>query len=167
MLDKTDAESENCCVQFFIADILETHHVSEFNQTLSLFWQEHGPTVLQFKYPPAKQNQLHPDICIILHLDIVLSKRLSMRLLLLMTPQPKTDLIPSPGVQISNSLQTFLNHPMYTILDQLLLRLQSNIFISEPDKTLHVSPKEHLLPIRPPHPTILLRLHFVLYLNIL
>ena len=57
MLDKADAESENGRVQFFIADILQTYHVSEFNWTLSLFWQELGATVLQFKRSPAKENQ--------------------------------------------------------------------------------------------------------------
>src|SRR6266496_5207812 len=145
MFDKTYAESENRCVQFFIADILETHHVSEFNQTLSLFWQELRPTVLQFKRPPAKQNQLHPHICIILHLYIVLSKWFSVRLVFLMTLQPKPDLIPSPSIQIFNTLQTLLDHPMYTVLDQLQFRLQSNLFINEPDKTLHISSQKYLL----------------------
>src|SRR5437762_534186 len=147
MLDQADAECENGQVQFFVADILQTHHVSELNKTLSLLWQELGVAVLQFKCPPAKQNQLHPDICIILRLYRVLSKRLSMRFVSLMTPQPKSYLIPSPSVQISNILQTILNHPMYTILDQFQLRLQSNIFINQPNKTLHVFSQEHILPI--------------------
>ena len=84
MLDKTDAESENCCIQFFIIDILEIHHVSEINQIFSLFWQKHDLAVFQFKCSSAKQNQLHSDICIILHLDIIFSKRFFMRLFLLM-----------------------------------------------------------------------------------
>ena len=58
----------------------------ELRTLLSLFCQELGSTVLQFKCPPTKQNQLHPDICIILHLYIVFSKRLSIRLVFLMTP---------------------------------------------------------------------------------
>src|SRR5204862_301754 len=141
MLDQADGECENGRVQFFIVDILQTYDVSELYKTLTLLWQELSAAVWQFKRPPAKQNQLHPDVCIILRLYIILSKRLSMRLVFLMTPQPKPDLIPSPSIQIFNTLQTLLDHPMYTILDQLQFCLQSNIFISVPDKKLHIVPQ--------------------------
>ena len=74
MFDKTDVESENRYIQFFITDILEIYRISEFNQMLSLFWQELRPIVLQFECPSAKQNQLRPDIRIILYSYIVFSK---------------------------------------------------------------------------------------------
>ena len=50
------------------------------------------------------QYQLHPDVCIILRLYIILSKRFSIRLVSLMTPQSKPDLISSSNVQIPNIL---------------------------------------------------------------
>ena len=84
MLDKIDAESKNYYIQFFIIDILKIYHISKFNQTFSLFRQKYNLIILQFKYSSAKQNQLHSDICIILYLDIILSKRLFMRFISLM-----------------------------------------------------------------------------------
>src|SRR5947207_8862092 len=119
MLDKIDAESKNYYIQFFIIDILKIYHISKFNQTFSLFRQKYDLIVLQFKYSSAKQNQLHSDICIILHLDIIFSKRLFMRFLLLMISQSKMNLISSLSIQIFNFLQIILNHLMYIILDQL------------------------------------------------
>src|SRR5438876_11608373 len=109
MLDQADGECENGRVQFFIVDILQTYDVSELYKTLTLLWQELSAAVWQFKRPPAKQNQLHPDVCIILRLYIILSKSLSMRLVFLIIRQQKPNLIPPPTTQILNTLKPLLD----------------------------------------------------------